>query len=107
MDNFNQEQNNMHTNPQNNNIAVDHPKFVYTLVFSILMLLCCNQIGGIIALIFSIMGNSEWKSGRFEESEKNFKYARIALIAGILLTIAIIIFYGIFYGIAFIAAIME
>ena len=65
----------------------NHPSFTKYMVLSILMLLCCNQICGVIALIMAVIGNGNYKKGM--PYEGNFKAAKILLIVGLVLGIVL------------------
>ena len=63
----------------------NHPQFMTYLVLSILSCCCCNGIFGLVALIISIIGNNNFKTG--QPYEGNFKAAKIILIIGLVLGI--------------------
>jgi len=78
----------------NSNIIEDET--VLYIILSILSLFCCNQITGIISLIFSIMASSDYKRGDYKDAQEKWKICKITLligvalvIGGILLTLAI------------------
>ena len=101
---FNTQQTQQYSN--NNNMGVgNHPKFISTLIFAILELLCCNQITGIIALVLAIIGNSDWSKGRPLDADGKFKGANIALLVGALLGIIIYVAIFAIYGFGILAAI--
>lgn len=67
-----------------------------TLIISIVQMLCCSQITGIIALIYAIMAKSLCKTSPYESEEK-LKVAKTALKIGwILAIIAFVV--GILWG---------
>jgi len=83
----------------NNNNNTNHPKFGTYLGLSIAMTCCCSSIPGVVALIFTILANNEYKSGAVEEADNKFNTAKIALIVGLVTFIILFI-------IGFIAAFM-
>lgn len=91
--------NNMYN--QQNYTGQKAPWFTTYLVLSILELLCCNMVTGIIALVFAIMSSSAYQIGQYIDAENKRKAAKlsliIGLIIGVVLYVAVIIFY-IFLG---------
>lgn len=69
-----------------------NPKFTQYLIFSIIELVCVNQICGIIALILTCMADSDFKSGNMDSYDQKMSYAKIALIVGLALLVVVIPF---------------
>ncbi|MDO5294202.1 MAG: zinc ribbon domain-containing protein [bacterium] len=109
--NFN---NNMNYNNMNNNYGYQgqprggfgyqmtpeaDSKFKKLLIFCIIELICCNQLTGVIALIFIILGKNGYTSGNFQQFEKYNKYATYVLIAGVILSL---LCGGLYFGVGLI-----
>jgi hypothetical protein len=77
--NQNNNQYNVNSNQYNESI---HNHVMY-LVLSILGLLCCCPLTGVIALVSEIYANQDFKAGRMDFAEKRQKVAKVALIVGI------------------------
>ena len=73
------------------------PKPPDYIIFSIVVLLCCNLLFGIIALIFSLQSDSSYKAGRFEDARKHGHTAKIINIAGVIITAIIVVIVIIVY----------
>ena len=71
------------------------------IVLSILSFFCCNQITGVIAAVLSFMAMSDYNRGFYSEAAKKWKAAKITLLVGVALVIAIVVIYMIFIGFAF------
>lgn len=70
--------------------SADMPQFASYLILSVLMLFC-NLICGVIALIFTFEANASYKAGNTSDYDTKAKYAKTALIVGAsLLAIGII-----------------
>lgn len=95
--NYNQQMNQPLQNPK-------APWFVTYLILSILELFCCNQITGVIALVFIIMGNSAYQAGQMLDAENKRKTAKLSLIIGLILGILIYIAVIIIYFVVGLAA---
>jgi len=65
------------------------------LAFSIFSLLCCNQISGIIGIIFATLANGDYNTGNYIEYNKKIKIAKWTLIGGAIFTFLMIIVIGI------------
>lgn len=70
-------------------------EFKSYLVPSILVLLFCCQIGGIIALIYSVGAQSNYDAGRYNEALSKAESAKGWCIASVVLGIVVAIFVGI------------
>lgn len=66
------------------------------ITLSILQLLFCNMITGIVSLIFAAKGSSNYSDGNYEAALKNWKTAKIALWIGVGLFVASIVFMIVF-----------
>jgi hypothetical protein len=82
---FSQGQQGFTQNNMNNNM--NHPDFVLYLVLSIIEVFCCSPLAGIIALIFVILGNSDYKRADTVNAQQKFKIAKIILIVGVVLAL--------------------
>lgn len=67
------------------NYVQKDPNFTKWLILSIFQLFCCNQITGIIALVFAILANNDWKAGKFDESSRKYKNAKISIVVGFII----------------------
>jgi ABC-type spermidine/putrescine transport system permease subunit I len=70
--------------------TVESPPYNLYLIFSIILLMIC-QIPGILALVFTVLMNTNFNSGNYEESVKYRKYAKIFLSVGYAITVFIIL----------------
>lgn len=106
--NFNQQgynpQQGYNTNGMNNMSGGSAPDFTKTLILSIVQMLCCCQITGIIALIFTIIANSAFKSGNMNEYYTKQKSAKTALKVGWIIGVVVVLLMIVFYGLAFLAS---
>lgn len=108
MDSFNQNQSNydgMGQMPQMNTQST--PGFTKYLILSILQMLCCCQITGIIALVFTILANSAFKIGNLAEYQSKIKGAKTTLIVGLIVAAVIYIIFIIVYLGAFGIALLS
>ena len=78
--------------------------FVTWLVLGILQTLCCNQITGIITIVYSVLGNDNFINNRLDIAQSNFKTAKIATIVGI---VSGIVIYAIVIALAILGIILE
>ena len=89
----------------NQAIPPKNPSLTTWLIISILQIFCCNNITGIISLIFTILADSDFKKGLIAEYDSKMKAAKIAtivgVISGVIIAICLIIYYIIIFGIAF------
>lgn len=69
---------------------------VSALVAAILMTLCCNQICGIIAIVFSAIAMS--RDSQPAEQERFIRYAWTTMAIGLALTVILVILYFLFVG---------
>ena len=108
MDNFNSQQhNNQQVNLMKENNKGEAPGFILYLVLAIIQLLCCNQMTGVITLIYAIIAESDYSNGRIDECKSKLKVCKIATIIGMVLGILIYAFIFFVYGIAIIAEIAS
>lgn len=63
------------------------------LVLSIVQIFFCNIITGIFALIFTLMGNNNYKNKEYAKAIKNWQSAKISLILGLVLSVLAIAFF--------------
>ena len=75
-----------------------NPKFTKYLIFSILEILLFSWIPGVLGLIFTLMADSDFKNGNLEGYTTKMNYAKIALIVGLILGIAVIMGYICFFS---------
>lgn len=75
---------------QNNNVKNNHTTW---LIIGIIQLLCCNQITGIITLMFSFSADEAYKKGNINSYKLNIKYAKITTIIGIVVGVIVGILY--------------
>ena len=62
------------------------------IAVSILELLCCGVIWGILGIVFSVQANELFKQGEMHEFERKKGYARNCLIIGPILAVGYIVF---------------
>lgn len=84
-----------------------NPTFTKDLVFSIIQLLCCNQITGVISLVFVILANSAFRVGNVADYQAKTKAAKVSRIIGWILGVLIYIFVIAVYGLVIVAAIAD
>jgi hypothetical protein len=94
------------TSPQFNKEVPSPPnglenKWSTYLVLSILSFLCCNQISGIVGIIFSCMANNDYTAGKYESYKKNIKVVKLALIIGLVFSLIVGLFYVFVMGLSF------
>lgn len=58
------------------------PEYGKNLGLSIFQMICCCQVTGLIALVVTLIANSDYRTGKMDDYEKKMKNANIALIAG-------------------------
>ena len=87
-----------------NQMTQSTPEFTKYLILSIIQLLCCCQITGIIALVFTILANSSFKIGNLVDYQSKIKSAKTVLTVGWIVAaviyIIVIVMYGAMFGIA-------
>ncbi|XP_013384417.1 tumor suppressor candidate 5 homolog [Lingula anatina] len=76
---------------------VPDPKPPDYLILSIFVLLCCNLLLGLIALVFSILSQSAYGSGDSESARTHGKVALGLNIAGIVISVVIVVAVLIWY----------
>ena len=99
--------NNGYYNQNMNQMNQKTPGFTKYLILSILQTLCCCQITGIIALVFTLFANSAFKKGDIADYQYKIKGARTSLIIGLVIGILVTIFIAVVYGTIGIAAISQ
>jgi len=88
-----QESNNFETPVHNqtfNGQVVENKGTTY-IILSILELLCCSPIAGIVALVLAIIGNSNFNKGDYDGAANMWKYTKITLWIGVGLAVVSII----------------
>lgn len=85
---------------QHNPHAEIEDQSVLYIVLSALSLFFCNQITGIIALIFSILGTTDYNRGDYGAAKEKWKICKITLWIGLGITIAILVFVFAIWGFA-------
>lgn len=84
-------------NPTYNGVVVQDKSVTYILL-SVAMLFCCSPLAGIVALILSIIGSSNFKKGDYEGAESMWKASKITLWVGVGLCILSIVLSVLFVG---------
>lgn len=75
----------------------ERPNTVRWIILSVVELLICCQLTGIIGLIFSIIGHISAEKGDFEDALKKIKIAKTTLIIGAIFgAIVLLFFLGVF-----------
>ncbi len=82
--------------------VVAKPKTTGMIVFSIVNMLCCGGLFGLIALIFSILAGS---AATFEDGRQKLKVAKILNIIGVVLGVVMWIVIIAIYGVVIFTAI--
>lgn len=82
-------------------------EFTKYLVLSIIQLLCCCQITGIIALVFTILANSSFKVGNLMDYQSKIKSAKTTLTVGWIVAAVIYIIVIIMYAATFSIALLS
>ena len=106
MNNYNTDNTN-NMNGYNNQIQGSTPGFAKYLTFSILEILCCSWIPGVIALVFIILFNTAYRRNDMAEYESKKKAAKITLWIGLIVGIVINVIIGVLYGVSIAAAIFN
>ena len=70
------------------------------IVLSVLSLFVCNQITGVIGLIFAILGCSEYGKGNYVTAKEHWKVCKITLLIGVAITVGIILMVFSIWGFA-------
>ena len=83
------------------------PEFTKYLILSIIQLLCCNQITGVIAIVFTVLANSAFKVGSMIDYQSKTKAAKTTLTVGWIISAIIYGLIIVIYGFAFVAAIVS
>lgn len=88
MDNFNnQQQFQQQTVP-------NAPDFIMLLILSIASTLCCCLPAGAVSLVFTLMANSDFKSGNIVGYTSKVKTAKVIMVIGVILTLLCSCIYG-------------
>ena len=105
MDNMNNGTNNYGYQP---NMPVGSaPEFTKYLILSILEMVCCCQITGIIGIVFVVMANSAFKMGNMMDYQVKIKNVKTTLLVGLIIGIICnIAVFGI-YGASFMVSLMD
>ena len=77
--------------------------FGLMLGLSIAEMLCCFQITGIIGIVLSILANTAYKNGDYEDYASKAKITKIVLIVGLVLGLLANILVFVLYGSAIMA----
>lgn len=92
MDNFNnQQQFQQQTVP-------NAPDFIMLLILGIASTLCCCLPAGAVSLVFTIMANSDFKSGNAVGYASKVKTAKVLMIIGVILTLLCSCIYGVLFA---------
>lgn len=73
------------------NLNTVEDESVLYIILSILSLFCCNQITGIISLIFAIMATSDYNHGDYKSAQEKWKICKITLLVGVALVVGAIL----------------
>ena len=79
------------------------PGFTKWLIISIMQMMCCNQLTGIICLILVLMSDSDFKRGMFADYQGKMKTVKILTAIGVIFTFVILALYMILVGFSIIA----
>ena len=88
-------------------VPIEKPNTVLWIVLSVIELLSCCQITGIISLIFSILGHIAAEKGDFAEASKKLKTAKISFWIGLGLGVLFIIAYAVLMVLGVAAGLTE
>ena len=92
MDNFNnQQQFQQQTVP-------NAPDFIMLLILSITYTLCCSLPAGVVSLVFTLMANSDFKSGNIAGYTSKVKTAKVIMVIGVILTLLCSCIYGVLFA---------
>lgn len=81
------------------------PEFTKNLTLSIVQLLCCNQITGVLAIIFTVLANSAFKMGNMIDYQSKNNAAKTTLRIGWIISAIIYGLIIVIYGFAIAAAV--
>ena len=89
----------MEDQSQPNQMNEPKPKnhLVMAIITTVLPLVTCTFYGiipGIVSIVFATQVNSKYNKGDIEGANKNSKYAKIAWIVALVITIAMLIYYA-------------
>lgn len=62
-----------------------NPTLMHDVILSVLVLIFCNKITGIVALVFTLLGDEAWKKADYVKYEEHRKISRIVRIIGLVL----------------------
>ena len=79
------------------------PGFTKWLIISILQMMCCNQLTGIICLVMVLMADSDFKRGIMADYQGKMKTVKILTAIGVIFSFIIIVLYMILIGFSIIA----
>ena len=95
-------------NGYNQNMPVGSaPEFTKYLILSIVEMICCCQITGIIGIVFAVMANSAFKIGNMMDYQAKIKNTKTTLLIGLAIGIVCNLLLVLVYGLSFMAGIME
>lgn len=63
------------------------------LVLSIIEIFCCNQVTGILSIVFFCLAEDRNKKEMFDERDRYIKFCKISLIVGPIVSIVLAILY--------------
>lgn len=99
--------NNGYYNQNMNQMNQKTPGFTKYLILSILQTLCCCQITGIVALVFTLFANSAFKKGDMMDYQYKIKGAKTSLIVGLIIGVLAAVFITAVYGVVGISALSQ
>ena len=77
-------QGNMQGNMYQPNIPQKTPDFTKWIIISVAQMACCCQITGILCLVMTILADSDFKKGLYNEYNNKMKTVKIATIIGVI-----------------------
>lgn len=82
-------------------------KSTFWIIIGVIQMLCCNQISGIITIIFAALASSDYTHGDIPNYLTRIRCAKIATIAGIVIGIVIWLLAVLIYGATIMAFILN
>lgn len=79
------------------------PGFTKWLIISIMQMMCCNQLTGIVCLILVLIADSDFKRGMFADYQGKMKTVKILTAIGVIFTFVILALYMVLVGFSIIA----
>ena len=96
MDNFNNQQQFQQQFQQQT--VPNAPDFIILLILSIASTLCCCLPAGTVSLVFTLMANSDFKSGNIAGYTSKVKTAKVMMVIGVILTLLCSCIYGVLFA---------